>query len=446
MHLTSVEVWLFLFVLAISAPFVQALTAQPAARYALSAVIWDRHSVDIDNYPIGVDRATLDNGQVRSDKAPGQPLLAVPVYATARLFGAEPAVHRRHDGNLGLWWVTLWSVVVPLGILAILMRRVAVSLAAPAPTVAVLAIIFGSTIAAFTTVLFGHVLAATLAFAAWFVLRGATRDRRAPWIIAGFLVASDIVTEYTMLLLALVFAGYVLWRARERLGWFLLGGVPPALVAAAYQTVAFGAPWKVGYGTKNASGFFGIGILGPRVLARIFFDPKGLVMLTPIVLYAVWLAWDQARRTGPARVDAVIALACFGALLWLQASWGNPWGGEYPGPRYMVPALPILAIPLAVGWSRAPVIARTLALWSVGVMSLSYITEGLVAKDGPALSVWVRRVQDHVFTPTVWSMAFGTAGVIVQLLAIIGAGYGLARALRRSKDHAPQPAAVVATV
>jgi hypothetical protein len=417
------DVCLFLFILVVLAPFVQQYTAQPAARYSLTAALWEHHSVDISKYPVGIDRATLTDGQVRSDKAPGQPLLAVPVYAVGRAAGVEPGTHEHLDRNLGLWWVTLWSTMIPLALLAVLMRRAARSLHASAPTAATLAIIFGSTIAIVATELFGHILAATFAFAAWYVLRAADPKRAAPWALGGLLVGLAVITEFPTVLLGIVLGVFVLWRARHRVGWFVLGGLPPALVLAIYDQAAFGAPWRVGYDRKKSldGGFFGINVPRLHVLAQIFFAPKGLVMLTPIVLLAVVLAVMQAREPGPGRVDAIVALACFGMLLIVQSGWPNAWGGEYAGPRYMIPALPFLATPLALGWHRFRAAAVALSTWSIAVMSLSYVTYGLVGQDGSAINLWLQRVRDHAFTPTLWSMAFGNAGALLHLLLIGGA-------------------------
>lgn len=59
--------------------------AQQASRYALTASIVERGTVRLDAYEhvLGVDRAVW-RGHIYSDKAPGQPLAAVPVFAWGR--------------------------------------------------------------------------------------------------------------------------------------------------------------------------------------------------------------------------------------------------------------------------------------------------------------------------------------------------------------------------
>src|SRR5262245_10999789 len=111
------ELALFLFVIVVVGPWVKPLSAQPAARLAFTAAIVDHGTIYIDAYrdvTLPIDRVETDDGRLLPDKAPGQPLLAVPVYALGRLAGAEPATVYRITENLTLWWVALWSAIVPL--------------------------------------------------------------------------------------------------------------------------------------------------------------------------------------------------------------------------------------------------------------------------------------------------------------------------------------------
>src|SRR6476619_6104340 len=96
-----VEFALVLLAIVALGPLVSEETAQPASRMALTAALAEHHTVDVGRYPLGVDHAKYE-GHDRSDKAPGQPVLAVPVYRLGRLFGAESAAHSRFEGNLGV--------------------------------------------------------------------------------------------------------------------------------------------------------------------------------------------------------------------------------------------------------------------------------------------------------------------------------------------------------
>ena len=429
-----VDTWIVLFVLVAFGPIVQELTAQPASRIALTAAVAEHHTVSVAGYPLGVDRVTLADGRLRSDKAPGQPFLAIPVYAAGRALGFQPAAHDRTLDNLGLWWITLWSTVLPLCVLTVLMRRTAASLGASAPIAGALSITFATTMTAFSAVLYAHVLAATFAFGAWYVLRRAAPERPQPWLVAGALTGAAVVTEYTTLLLALLFTAFVLWKARTRLGWFVLGALPFGVAAGLYNQSAFGKPWRVSYGVEYAARgvhgrIFGVGVPSLTSLGQLFFDERGFLLSTPIVLVAVAFAISLVRRPGPARIDAVVGLIAFTTFLLMQAGWPNPWGGESPGPRYMIPALPFLAVPLAMGWKRAPFVARAAAAWGAVCMGAATLAAhgGLVPDHTSLFTWWVHEMRTGDVTSTLWTMALGNVGWIVYAAIVVAVGVNLVR-------------------
>src|SRR3989442_8139294 len=153
-------------------PFVGPDTAQPASRYVLTANLAEHGSVDLGPYRprLGVDRAFY-RGHLRSDKAPGQPILAVPVYVVGRALGADSAVHAHETGDLGLWWVTLWSATVPFVVLVALMFLAAERFARRNVALTVALLVGVSTMMLPHAVnLYGHDLAALLGFGASLLL------------------------------------------------------------------------------------------------------------------------------------------------------------------------------------------------------------------------------------------------------------------------------------
>jgi hypothetical protein len=229
-------------------------------------------------------------------------------------------------------------------------------------------------------------------------------------------MGAAVITEFPTVLIAVVLTAFVVWRARRRVLWFFGGAALPGLVGAAYNRIAFGSFRAVSYGEKHKAGshrVFGLGVPSPYQLARIFFDQRGLLIATPIVVLAVVLAIRQARRPGPPRLDAIVALAIFGLFLALQASWPNPWGGDSPGPRYIIPALPFLAVPLAAGWNSVRRAAIAATAWGGICMALPVLFGSLVPKTAAPLDYWRAQLRAHEFVPTVWTMAFGPVGVVL---------------------------------
>ena len=162
-------VLLGLALLIVIAPIVGPDTAQPASRYDLTASISEHGSVDLTPYRerLGVDHA-IYRGHLRSDKAPGQPLLAVPVYLAGRALGADSAVHARERGDLGLWWATLWSATVPFVVLVALMFMLTEMFAGRVAALAISLMLGLCTMMLPHAVnLYAHDLAALLGFGAW---------------------------------------------------------------------------------------------------------------------------------------------------------------------------------------------------------------------------------------------------------------------------------------
>ena len=238
-------VLLGLALLIVLGPFVGPDTAQPASRYDLTASIAEHGSVDLGPYRhrLGVDHAVY-KGHLRSDKAPGQPLLAVPVYLVGRAVGAASAAHARARGDLGLWWETLWSATVPFVVLVALMFLLAERFARRSVALAVALMLgLGTMMLPHALNLFGHDLAAVFGFGAFLAIeQSPLTARRAT--IAGFLAGLAVFTEYETAIVFAALAGYLLVRERRRLGWFALGAMAPLGVLAWYQWRAFGAPWR----------------------------------------------------------------------------------------------------------------------------------------------------------------------------------------------------------
>lgn len=417
-------------------PVVARQDASSWSRLAFTGALVDDRSVDVTDYPLGLDHVVYE-GERRSDKAPGQPLLAAPFYAVSRAVGGEPAVIERTHENLTLWWQTLWMSVIPFSTLLVLMylsaRRVDERAAVPAT----LAIGFGTLLLPFADHLYGHVLAALCAFAAWLLVREAPTPRRAAG--AGALAAFATITEYQVALIALVIAVALAMRARDRLVPFALGAAPFALVAAVYHWIAVGHPLRVPYSLKpvHESGIVGISYPRPDFLGDIFFGDRGFLVATPIVLVALVGAIVVARTPGPWRADAAVGLASFVALVCVQAGGSMPpWGGESPGPRYVVAAMPFLVVPLTAVWARCRPLTPLVAAWSIGVMLMPTFTQPLLAEEASAIPTWLRLVGRGEFAPTILSMAGGIFGALIHVGAILVAVVHLARVSTQPPDRA----------
>jgi hypothetical protein len=442
---------LLALVLALSAPVVQELRAQQASRIALTAAIWDDGSLRIDDYPIGVDRAEHD-GHVYSDKAPGQPIFALPAYAAYRLVGGEPARVFRVEGNLGLWTTTFWSSVLPVAVLLLLVRRVADEVS-PGTGVLVAVLTYVSTLLLpFSTLLFGHGLSACLAFAGWYAIRHRDRSDRA-LLASGALFGAAVLVEYTVVLAAAVTGAALLWSERARVWRFVAGSAPFALALGAYQWAAFGSPTAFSYASSSFSQAAREKGLAENRLPvvensfRVLFGERGLLITTPVILLAVMGMVVVLRQREPAhdRWALVAAAGSAVSLVAVQMAWSNPTGGDSPGARYATAGIAFLTPGLAVAATRWSLATRVTGALGALVMLTATWTDPLATRDDAgAIRLWLDAFSSGDWTSSLYEMAGGSGAAVLLPLVAGVAVVALIAVSRGSSDADPSAVAPVA--
>lgn len=432
-----------LLVLAVAAPFVKRYSAQPASRLALTAAIVDDGTIYIDDYrdvTAPIDR--IDTGdRLLSDKAPGQPVAAAPVYAIARLVGAEPASQLRLDGNLTLWWVALWSAILPLAAVTAIAFERARALGLRTALPAALSLGLGSMLLPFGTELYGHVLTAALAFWSWTLASpaddGSPSGRRL--VVSGALMGAAVAVEYPTALVALVVFVVVATRWRLRSLAWIAGGLPFAAAVMAYQWAAFGSPLRSSYATKSDADVFTSGLPDASTLVEVLVGARGLLLLSPVLLLVPWGIAHGLRQHPPVRREVLVSSAVAVCFLLLQSSWANPWGGEGPGPRYVIPMLPFLVVPLAVAWRHARAFALAATTIGVAMAGLATITFNLIPHGAGYLDTLLDRWRTEGATPTVWTMWLGPSGWLVHALGIAAASWLLWSEARGERAAGSEP-------
>jgi hypothetical protein len=131
-------------------------------------------------------------------------------------------------------------------------------------------------------------------------------------------------------------AGARSWQAALR---FCVGLMPAVIVTAGYDTLRFGAPWRTGYFfvTFNhpfVAGLYGL-LLSPAAGLFIY------VPLLPLALVGLLLA----MRRLPLLASTALMLLVLRIPVYATVSFG--WSAYWAwGPRYLVPAMPVLAVGL----------------------------------------------------------------------------------------------------
>lgn len=431
---------LAVFVLALVAPWVHLVTAQVSSRYTFSAAIVEQGTIRLDDYVgiLGIDQVEID-GHVYSDKAPGQPVLAVPAIAIGQTLGAEPATVTKFRGNLGVWPATFVSSMIPLAVLVVLMRRHVSQMLGGSGLVAAMGVGGTTLLLPMGADLYSHVLSGLLAFGAWHLLSKTEVGEVGRIACAGALAGAAFSVEYPLLGVVGVLGLFLLLRRRVRDAViFGAGAFPFVLAIGAYHWALLGDPTESPYTLKDGGRLHLLTMPGLDNTIDVFAGARGF-LFTPIVL--VGLAGVVVGRFWTNRLDAErwVPAAIVGGFLVLQIGWDNPWTGDSPGPRLVTPALPFLVVPCAL------VLRRMSRLSSSVVLGLGAVSMGLALVTLQLLPTGAGLIVGHVdnlmddrigLAETIFTLGLGSFGWVLHLALLLAAAVWLRSAAER-EAHAP---------
>ena len=388
------------------------------SRLALTRALVEHGSTIIDDYHVSTGDKSRKDGHFYSDKAPGASLLALPAYAlfyagtrlaggelpdvrvvpldpTSELAGQIPdpearapgdrlAYNQAHRTALYLCRLLSTTLLAVAGVLALYLLARRRPLART--DALLLALLYGLATPAFvySTALYGHQPCADLLLLGFALpLLGERSSRpRALAVLTGTCLGLAVVCEYPAAVPVALIFGFITWRRGPRFAaWTALGGLPCALVLAAYHLAAFGHPLKTGYDFVYLAEFaegmrVNYGIHAPKLTVTIellFGRFRGLFYLAPVLILAAWglvvdalraAPKDMSKATCPVRQSAWLGLAIVGFYLALNSGYYMWDGGAAVGPRHCVPMLPFLALGLIPALRLAPGAVRVLGLVS----------------------------------------------------------------------------------
>ena len=343
--------------------------------------------------------ASFVDGHYYAAKAPGLALFTLPWYGALRAVGLQRgSLVVADEYRDRVWELSLYGAVLPFLALLVLMLAVAERLVPGYGPPSAVLLGAGTLLLPFATLFFDHMLSAALGFAAFAVLFHAReRAKGGRWLAAaGVLAGLAIVVEFPLAIVAAVLAGYaaVGERPARRASTYAAGLVVGVAPLHAFNTWAFGSPWTLGYTNAlkapiggggapvvgaNDEGFYGVGVPDPRSALSLLVSEKGLLIVTPLAIVA--LAGLPIAWRAPRRAEALVCGAVPLLFLLYNAAYYLPYGGQSPGPRFLVPALPFLVVPLAYVLRARPVVVVGVGLVSVGVMALATITGPLTGVE-----------------------------------------------------------------
>ena len=391
---------------------------------------------------------------------PDNPDLSQYAYSAERAHRVEVRVE---NGAPIIWALTLFGAVIPAVALLLLVRWVADRIEPGYGTAAAITLGLGTIVMTFAAEYFSHVIAATLGFAAFALL---FREREGPARLslvgaAGLLAGLAVSFEYPLGILGAILLAYAaarpdrLRRVAAYAGGALIGAAP----ALAFNLWALGSPLRFAYSHAvsvqgftghaelglNSGGFFGIDLPRPDAALDLLLAGRGLLTLTPVLVMGV-VGAIMMRGRGRQAEAAVIGAVGISYFLYNAGYW-LPFGGGSPGPRFLIPALPFLAIGLATAYKRLPTLTLALAIPSVTFMLAGALTFPLIGENGTG--TWANQLGSGTLEHTVLTVLGvqnGWLAVAPLLAAVIAAIVfcSLATPRFQTDDMRPAVAALLA--
>lgn len=415
-----------------------------SSRLNLTYALAEYGSFRIDAYHQNTGDKVFSGGHYYSDKAPGTSLAAVPAYLVLKRLGVDSEQFMRY-------WLTLLIIGIPSALGAVVFYGLTGIFGDLSPRVRIgtaLAYSLGTLAFPFSTIFYGHQMAAVAGLAAFYLLIRVKNDPRAEhcWLLAGsgFLAGYGLLCDFPagiILVLLMIYAASIL-KKRVGIFYWLLGAAIPIGFLLYYNSVCFGSPFTSSYSLhqtySHSAGFLGITLPRLDVLWGITFSPyRGLFYQSPVLLFAIPGFYLFSRHPGTRMECLVCLLTVLGFFLF--NSGFQYWDGVgSTGARFMIPALPFLALALARSAGKWPLRFIVIAAISIGFMLIISATD--------PRAEW--RVKNPLFNYNLFLFLSGRlsdnlGGLLhwtggISLLPLLGAGGVLATALWKLSPSSPE--------
>lgn len=346
-------------------------------RYDLIMAIVEHGTVSIDAYEQNTGDKAIFNGHYYSDKGPAPAFFGVPIYWTLnQLQSVLGLIQVEHTLSLIIWFIKyivirILIISFPAALMGVFLYRLLNELMANKTYALILTIAYslGTMAFPYSTLFYGHQLAAVFIFLAFYLLyqskkRIATHEiqfQSKSFFFAGLFIGLAILTEYPVVLLAAVITIYAICMVKDQtryaskvLAYFIGLGIP-IIILLYYNYLCSGNPFRFGYFQvageefrhEMAKGIAGVTYPKLGALFGITFSHyRGLFLVNPVLLLA-FPGFYFFYKNKTYRMEFWICLAAVILFLLFNASYYMWWGGWTIGPRHLIPIIPFLIIPIA---------------------------------------------------------------------------------------------------
>ena len=204
------------------------------------------------------------------------------------------------------------------------------------------------------------------------------RDRSWLWILlSGLCAGCAAITSYLAVVAVVVLGVYLILSVKQRHGWlwFAMGLLGPFVLICVYNFFCFGTPFTTNYRHQNpefvanTQAFLNV-LVWPRfsVLVAVLISPlRGLFFTAPVLLLGVY-GIVRLFQHHEFKAEAWLICAIMAGFLLFIASFNGWDGGLAVTSRYLLPAVPFLALPMVFGFVRWRKTACVLAILSAATM------------------------------------------------------------------------------
>lgn len=324
------------------------------ARLDTLHVLVEEKTFSIDSYHANTGDKVMFNGRYYSEKAPGIVAIALPVFAVSKALLHMFAV----DSKIGRGWTVLaWittagsaGLVTALGGMA-LCALLSILVGRKTALITILALFLGAGPFPYATALFSHAVTAGL-FAVVLFLLVTNGGGKFTDSIAGGVCGLAVASEYPTAIIAVGIFLFLGTISRQRARNFILGSLPFLALVPMQNFITSGDPFLIAHGNNIGfpgmkEGFFGFLLPNISVTKILLFSQyRGLLFWTPFLWLAVpgffFLFHEQRRLFWLTLLCPVLYVVFYSGFYYWNAGWSL-------GPRYLVPTVPLLAIPAAYG-------------------------------------------------------------------------------------------------